>query len=333
MKKPNASRTQRALIQIIVFLITAALIWWTLRQVSFPDLWQTLENIPPAWIALLIAANAIVIWLFSRRWQLLLQVLNYAPPYQHLMAYRLVSFGISYFTPGTQFGGEPAQVMLLSRRDNIPMSDAILSVAVDKLFELTFNFAFLGIGILVIFRMGFLAPQSLIGVSLIAILLVGIPIVILSMLCGGKKPIPQWTTFWQQKLMRYSKVRKVILPIIETVRKGVSLCRTAPRQMILAMVLSIIVWLALIAEYWLMTRALGLHLSLTQTIILLTAARLAFLFPTPGGLGALESGQVIAMGLLGFDAALGLSLSLLIRARDVFFGLAGLWIGKVLSHT
>jgi uncharacterized membrane protein YbhN (UPF0104 family) len=67
-------------------------------------------------------------------------------------------------------------------------------------------------------------------------------------------------------------------------------------------------------------------------LIALTAVRIAFLLPMPAGLGMLEAGQVLAMGLIGVNPALGVSLSLLIRIRDVIFGGLGLWLGGVLSR-
>ena len=76
---------------------------------------------------------------------------------------------------------------------------------------------------------------------------------------------------------------------------------------------------------------LGVSLTFDQTIVALTAARLAILFPLPGGLGALEASQVLAMTVLELNPAVGLSLSLLIRVRDVLLGSLGLWWGGVKS--
>ena len=90
-------------------------------------------------------------------------------------------------------------------------------------------------------------------------------------------------------------------------------------------------WLLMVFEYWLALHFLGATLTPAQTIIALTAARVAILFPLPGGLGALEASQVLAMQLLGLEPAIGLSLSLLIRARDVTLGGIGLWWGGVKS--
>ena len=50
--------------------------------------------------------------------------------------------------------------------------------------------------------------------------------------------------------------------------------------------------------------------------------------PLPGGLGTVEAAQMLALTQLGFDPAIGLSASLLIRGRDVLLGLAGLWWGN-----
>jgi len=44
----------------------------------------------------------------------------------------------------------------------------------------------------------------------------------------------------------------------------------------------------------------------------------------PGGLGALEASQVFTLGKFGFTAATALSLTLLMRGRDIFIGGLGL---------
>jgi uncharacterized membrane protein YbhN (UPF0104 family) len=81
----------------------------------------------------------------------------------------------------------------------------------------------------------------------------------------------------------------------------------------------------MILEYWLMLIFLGGPVTVGQTIILLTAARIAFLLPSPGGLGTLEASQLLAFSAVCLNPAIGISLSLLIRARDVTLGSVGLW--------
>lgn len=106
-----------------------------------------------------------------------------------------------------------------------------------------------------------------------------------------------------------------------------SLCQQNPGALLGATAVSGLGWGVMIAEFYAMATFLGLPLSAAQLIALLTAARVAFLLPLPGGLGTLEASQVWALGVMGLNPAAGLGLSLLIRLRDVMLGVLGLWWG------
>ncbi|NJN43877.1 MAG: hypothetical protein HC806_03495 [Anaerolineae bacterium] len=102
-----------------------------------------------------------------------------------------------------------------------------------------------------------------------------------------------------------------------------------PRAFLLTIMFSGLVWVGLISEFWLALKFLGLTLALPQIISVITAARIASLFPTPGALGTLEASQVLVMQTLGVNPALGVGLSLIIRARDLTFGGIGLWFAGI----
>lgn len=74
------------------------------------------------------------------------------------------------------------------------------------------------------------------------------------------------------------------------------------------------------------------RLTAEQTLAALTAALFAFLTPLPGGLGALEAGQVYVMTAFGHTAAIGIGISLLMRARDALNGGLGLLLAGVQSR-
>jgi uncharacterized membrane protein YbhN (UPF0104 family) len=109
-------------------------------------------------------------------------------------------------------------------------------------------------------------------------------------------------------------------------------CKQNPVTLLAAALLSAFIWVLMVFEFRLMLQLLGVNLNLIQLLTALTAARIAFLLPLPAGLGSLEAGQILAMGLIGVNPILGLSLSLFIRVRDVVFGGLGLWVGGLLSH-
>jgi uncharacterized membrane protein YbhN (UPF0104 family) len=87
---------------------------------------------------------------------------------------------------------------------------------------------------------------------------------------------------------------------------------------------SVLILIGSVLDFALALRFVGLILPLADIISALTLARIAFLVPTPGGLGALEASQMLVMQALGLNPILGLSLSLLLRGRDLLMGGVGL---------
>ncbi len=105
-----------------------------------------------------------------------------------------------------------------------------------------------------------------------------------------------------------------------------------PADVFQASLVSAVIWIAMVIEYWLIANFLGLRLNLPETITALTALCIAFLFPLPGGLGVLEASQVFIMRMFANNPALGISISIIMRARDLLIGLVTLLVGLLLPR-
>jgi uncharacterized membrane protein YbhN (UPF0104 family) len=109
-------------------------------------------------------------------------------------------------------------------------------------------------------------------------------------------------------------------------------CQRHPRALLAALGVSLLAGAGMLADYALMITFLGIHLPFWSTVAGWTAGWLAFSIPLPAGLGALESSQVVALGIFGIPAAAALGVVLLMRARDLLFGGLGLVLaGQALS--
>jgi hypothetical protein len=239
---------------------------------------------------------------------------------------------VTYFTPGPQFGGEPLQVYLLNQREGMKTSTAAASVTVDKLLELLANFTFLLVGITVILFGGTLNGATRIELILLPALLLLVPAAYLVALRLGLLPISSLLRILRDRFLKSLSIDRFIQTLKETEYQVSEFCQENTLLLIVAATLSVGIWVLMVFEFSLMMRFLGVGLNLTQVLIALTAARIAFLLPLPAGLGTLEAGQVMAMGLIGVNPVFGVSLSLLIRARDVILGSIGLWLGGVYSQ-
>ena len=197
----------------------------------------------------------------------------------------------------------------------------------DKLLEFLANFFLLGIGLTAILQAGILSgngSNSFVSLSGLIILFLWPPIHITLMM---RSIYPVSLT-----LRRVSN-NKFVRFIAASERMAGTFCRRHFRSLLAAIAVSVLAAIGMVSEYFFITSFLQIDLPFSQTVAAWTAGWLAFLVPLPGGLGALEASQVLALGAFGIAAASAISVTFLIRGRDLLIGglgllFAGRGIGK-----
>lgn len=330
----STSTLTRRRSQTLLLFAAVLLLGWALMSVPMQDVWATLLTLRLQDVGALGVVNLLILLLLTSRWWSILRAQGQRVSLIELVRYRLAAYGVSYFTPGPQFGGEPLQVYLLGSRHRTPRGIATASVLLDKALELLTNFAFLVIGTLVLLEWRIFS--ALIGTRAIAVAVSLLVVIFVYIMALGlaKRPITGLLTVTPVPLhLLPAAVQTVSRTIFNTIADGeteaAQLCRQHPQAIMQASAVSALALAAMLVEYWLMVRFLGIEISLIQAVIALTAARIAFLLPFPGGLGALEASQTLVLAALGFPPAAGISVSLLIRTRDVLLAAAGLWLGSM----
>lgn len=316
-----------------------ALLWFVLRSVALADVLAHLRRLDATALLMLAVVNALVLATFSARWWLLLRALGHSVAYSKLIAYRLAAFAVSYFTPGPHFGGEPLQVYLVSARLSVPVSASLSAVVLDKTLEMLVNFTFLAGGALFVFRRSASGGES-VQLAAYGALLLAIPAALLLAWALGRHPgaallraaatlLRMWP--WaEQRPPGWMEATHAYTTVYASEEQAAALLRRRPAYVLAAVAVSLLSWVGIFAEFWLMTSLLGLGLAPGDALVALLAARAAILLPLPAAVGALEASQAVAMAQLGLPPAAGVSLSLLIRARDVALALAGAALGAVL---
>ena len=107
------------LLRWLPWLLSAALLVGVIRLVPINEVAAALRQLRPAEIAALMVANGVVLLAITARWALLLRGQGYDVPFTALFGYRLAVFGLSYFTPGPHVGGEPLQLLLVEREQDV----------------------------------------------------------------------------------------------------------------------------------------------------------------------------------------------------------------------
>jgi len=315
LQRVNALRPLRLL---AICVLLGALLYWALRNAPLAALLNALRQLHIWQIALLLGIDALVIVLISTRWWLIARADSPSLPLSRLIGYRLSVFAVSYFTPGPQVGGEPLQIIYLRRYHGLSFARAASSVLIDKLLEITGNFLLIGIGLVALLRAGLVTMGTVISTAgwvVMAALLAWPPIYTLLLYCG-LHPI---RAALRALLANYDKQKWYRLIVASEVLAA-RFTHRHPRALSGALVTSLLAWTGMALEYLLMLQFLNVDLNLWQALAGLTASLLAFLMPLPGGLGALEASQVLALGAFGYPATSAISLTLLMRARDLVNG-------------
>jgi uncharacterized protein (TIRG00374 family) len=306
----------------VIYLLLIVLLYFALRNAPLTDIWKALRNLQIWQILILLGINAVIYLLITLRWWLIIRAEKKGISFFPLLATRVAVFGVSYFTLGPQVGGEPLQILYLERKYGLTYTRATSTVVMDKLLEFLANFILLSLGLTAILQAGILSASGskpLLSLGGLIILLLWPPIHII-FLYRGKYPI--------SIILRIFSNNKAARFIAASERMAGTFCRRHLSSLIFAIFVSIFAALGMVGEFFLITSFLGIHLSFWQTIAAWTAGWLAFLVPVPGGLGALEASQVFALGAFGISAAAAISVTLLIRARDILIGGLGLLLAS-----
>jgi len=315
------TRRNGSLRAFVIYSILAVLLYFALRNAPLIDIWNTLGNLKLWQIGSILLINAFVIVCITARWWIIVRAENPSVPFLSLIGYRLSVFAVSYFTFGPQVGGEPLQVLYLRRNHGITFARATSAVIMDKLIEFLVNFVLIGVGAWAIVRVGlFSGGGGRLTLSLIGLgILLATPLVYAILLYMGRHPMSAIVNPRSNQ-----KKSKTIRVILAAEQMASIFSRRHVRSMFLAILVSLAAIVGIAVEYFLMVGFLGMNISVIQMFAALTAMQIAFLIPLPGGLGALEASQVFALGAFGQSASAAISLTLLMRARDILNGGIGL---------
>ena len=303
----------------LVFIVLASLLYFALRNAPLTEIIQILQQLQLWQVLTLLLINVLIYALITLRWWIIVRAESKSLPYFPLLAVRLAVFGVSYFTLGPQVGGEPLQVLYLQRKYGITYTRATASVLMDKLLEFLANFFLLAVGLTSVLQAGIISTNgnsSLVSLSGLVILCVWPPIHIILMM-RGIYPV--------SIVLRKISNNKFARFIFASERMAGTFCRRHLTSLLSATAVSILAAVGMVSEFFFITRFLQIELSFSQTIAAWTAGWLAFLVPLPGGLGALEASQVFALGAFGISAASAISVTFLIRGRDLLIGGLGLF--------
>lgn len=301
---------------LVLWLLALAVAGWVVAHLPLAAIARAITGVGPWQWLVWIFLNAIVIGLMTWRWQLLISAFSSSASFSRVLQIRQAGQVVSFLTPGPQFGGEPLQVYWLWKQAGLPARTALLSLGLDRYFELWVNFGVLFLALVLLLTSAVFDLSDWRGVvpvlGAVLLLLTVIGWVLLvhprKLVAGLRRMTARWAH--HPVLQRVDAHWEAVgddLAQIAGEKRSVLVC---------ALALSLLAWTGLLAELWFLLVLLNLQVTLAGFLVILVATRLAFLLPLPGAIGTLEAAVYWAFQGLSLPAGGALGLIALMRLRD-----------------
>ena len=275
-------------IQLPALAISIGLLVW---RVDILEGLRGLADIQPGWMLLGLVAFTISKAIHAYRWRLFLQ--HRAVPLRPLFGIFLASNLVNALVPFR--AGDLLRIELPSRLLNLPRAELVSSVLIVETIFDGLAFALLLLAAVALFGdlVGAL-PVLLFVAALVLLVFLGLIWVSRCDLPDN----PEGSTLLRCLPARWrGNGARITRQFIE----GMSSLRD-PRRIAVALLVSIVAWLAEVSVYWMLGRAFGFELDAGEAIVLMIAANLIVSLPlTPWDIGPYEIAVTEAFVLLGGD--------------------------------
>ena len=301
MSSPPVSQRPPIWQAILGIVVSATLLWWSLKDVNFAEVLLHLREARPFPIiaGVVLATLTFVLRIF--RWQLLLRAEDGSRlppgPLWHAIAMGFMANNVLPLRIG-----EVLRTFAATRLAHVRFTAALSSIAVERMFDALSVGFFLGLGLLLA---GLPADAEVGGVNMGRLAtFVGIAAVAGLALAGAVVAFPRAAETTVRKVVPFPKVADRLVTIIEGIRQGLSALQSPVR--ILGVVLwSLAIWGLSALSFYVMFAAFGIEVSFAGALLMQSLIMLGIAVPsTPGYVGVFEAPIIAVLGLYHVDASL-----------------------------
>jgi uncharacterized protein (TIRG00374 family) len=143
----NASVDRKTISKVLVGFVLAAIVLYLFgRVIGWSEILNTLRNANPLWIAAACGSSLLCLLVWSRSWDVILDLLGVDIPWRSLVPTYYAATFADYVTPFGKAGGSPFIAYVLSTDDRANYQESLAGVITADLLNLLPFFTFAGVG-------------------------------------------------------------------------------------------------------------------------------------------------------------------------------------------
>ncbi len=298
----------------ILPLIGIIILIYVITKVGLDDIINAFKTIKWVYIILSIAAGFIIAVLQAWKWDVIIKRQGIYLPFLYVLKVQMISTFYGNITPGRV--GSFVKVLYLKEKTNKNFGNCISSVTLERFFDLFMVslFAFFGSIIALKYFPGIFWELLIIFMILVMLLLISINKKLKEFLIMKSFDVLVPSRFKDRAKTAFVSFHDSLLK---------------PSQVALPIIATIVTWIAIYAQMYLVALALSLSIPFFQFIFISSIGTMVSLIPiTIGGIGTTEASlTVLYYKIFGINPPVALSLALINR----FIGLVVALIGGIIS--
>jgi glycosyltransferase 2 family protein len=312
-----SGRNVRIAIGVAVSLL---LLFFAVRNVDWERAWRELQGANYLYVAPMFVISIWVLYIRAQRWRLFLRPMG-VPPMSTLVAATNIGFMANMVLPLRI--GEVVRPLLVSRRENLPVSGMLASILLERIFDMFTILLLFGVAAMLVP----MSPQ---------VRQWGVMLTILACAVGGTVILIRW----QERLV-LSIVRSICDQIPAKLGEGIFSFAggfvkaleilDSPAAFLLAFAWSLYLWLIIASIYGLGLIAFNISAPLVVGSLVVTAVvAIAVSVPSaPGYIGAFQIGCVLSLAIFSVEESHAIAYSIVLHVTQsvgvILAGVYSLW--------
>lgn len=317
--------------------VSAVALYFAFKNIPFYELIDYLTTIDYIWVLPAVAVALLTFVIRAFRWQIILGGHAAGIGFRQAFHPLMIGFMINCILPGR--AGEVVRPIVLSKKDKVPFTTGLATVAAERVFDIGLLIAFFAVVLANVrispdlmvsygtYQLNREVLEMIAGGMLKVCLVLISGIVLLSL-----EKVQRWIRAAILRIPRMligagadfqSKVREKfcvpLIRLIENFAAGFRLVKR-PLQIVMCILLTFLVWYLSALSYYLMSLGCpGIQLTFLEISAVMIIVCFFIALPSvPGFWGLWEAGGVFALSLFGVPAKEAAGMTLVVHAISVF---------------
>jgi uncharacterized protein (TIRG00374 family) len=309
---------------VALCLLASALLWWFGRNLNWREVGHRVSTANPYLLTIAVVIICLAYLVRAFRWGALLKPLVPAR-LSDLFAATTIGFS-AVFLIGR--AGEFVRPVVLPMRDpRVRPSAALVTILVERIYDMT------AVALMFAFNLIWFQPVVTHGVSFGRVRIVGFgmlaaTILGLIFLVWYRSRSAWLIDVLERRVMRWrfvpQRLTKMVMRLLEQLSQALRVLVNA-RELAVTIGWTVLVWFGIALANFLVMRAFGLRVGVTETLFVLGWSLVGSLVPTPGGAaGAFHAATAAGFLFLGVEKELAAAVAIILHLVDfgpaVLFG-------------